>query len=44
MGVMLQIGSEGNKHFLLNHYLKEEYAQAHKEGYLHLHKLYRECN
>lgn len=38
MGVMLQIGSEGNKYFLLNHYLKEEYAQAHKEGYLHFHK------
>ena len=39
MGIMLKVGSEGNKHFILNHFLKPEYAQAHKEGYLHLHDL-----
>ena len=39
MGVMLKCGSEGNKYFLLNHFLKPEYANAHKEGWLHLHDL-----
>lgn len=39
MGIMLKIGSEGNKHFILNNVLKEEWAQAHKEGYVHFHDL-----
>lgn len=37
MGTMLQIGSEGNKYFLLNRFLKPEYANAHKEGWVHFH-------
>lgn len=39
MGLMLQIGSEGNKYFLLNRFLKPEYANAHKEGWMHIHDL-----
>ena len=38
MGQMLQIGSEGNNYFLLNHLLKSEYANAYKEGWVHFHK------
>lgn len=36
---LLKIGSESNKYFLLEHVLKKEYSQAHKEGYLHFHDL-----
>ena len=39
MGIMLKIGSESNKYFLLEHCLKPEYSRAHKEGYLHFHDL-----
>ena len=39
MGVMLKLGTESNKYFLLEHVLKKEYAQAHKEGYIHIHDL-----
>ena len=39
MGIMLKIGSESNKYFLLEHCLKSEYSRAHKEGYLHFHDL-----
>ena len=39
MGTMLKIGTESNKYFLLEHVLKPEYAQAHKEGYIHIHDL-----
>lgn len=37
MGVMLQIGTESNKYFILEHSLKSEYSQAHKEGFIHIH-------
>ena len=36
---LFKVGSESNKHFLLEHALKKEYADAHKQGYLHLHDL-----
>lgn len=39
MGIMLKIGTESNKYFLLEQYLKPEYSQMHKEGYVHLHDL-----
>ena len=38
MGIMLKCGSEGNKYFLLNHFLKPKYADAHKTGHIHIHK------
>ena len=38
MGAMLKLGSESNKYYLLEHVLKKEYAQAHKDGYIHIHK------
>ena len=39
MCIMLKCGSEGNKYFLLNHFLKPEYANAHRDGYIHMHDL-----
>lgn len=39
MGIMLKCGCEGNKYFILNHFLKKEYAEAHITGMMHMHDL-----
>ncbi|WP_443868565.1 anaerobic ribonucleoside-triphosphate reductase, partial [Mitsuokella multacida] len=37
MGIMLKLGAEGAKHFVDNYVLDEEYAEADRENYIHIH-------
>ena len=37
MGIMLKLGAEGAKHFVDNYMLPEEFAEADKENYIHIH-------
>lgn len=37
MGIMLKLGAEGAKYFVDNYFLPEEYAEADKQGYVHIH-------
>lgn len=37
MGTMLKVGSEASKDFYLKHVIKKEYADAHINGYIHVH-------
>ena len=37
MGIMLKLGAEGAKHFVDNYVLPEEYAEADKENFIHIH-------
>lgn len=39
MGTMLKYGSEGSKHFILNHVLPADIAAAHREGDIHIHDM-----
>lgn len=39
MGAMLKYGTEGSKHFYLEHVLNPEHAAAHKAGDIHIHDL-----
>lgn len=39
MGTMLKYGSEGSKHFILNHVLPADIAAAHQEGDIHIHDM-----
>lgn len=39
MGAMLKYGSEGAKHFYTNYVIKDSFAQAHKNGDIHIHDL-----
>lgn len=39
MGTMLKYGSEGAKEFFEKCVLKPEFAQAHKDGDIHIHDL-----
>jgi len=38
MGIMLKLGTESSKYFLNNYVLPEEFAKAHQEDYIHIHK------
>ena len=37
MGIMLKLGAEGAKHFVDNYVLKEEYAEADRKNFIHIH-------
>ncbi|MBQ1940368.1 MAG: anaerobic ribonucleoside triphosphate reductase [Selenomonadaceae bacterium] len=37
MGIMLKLGAEGAKHFVDNYMLSDEFAEADKENYIHIH-------
>ena len=37
MGIMLNIGAESSKHFVNNYVLPKEFADAHKEHFIHIH-------
>ncbi|MBR1729806.1 MAG: anaerobic ribonucleoside triphosphate reductase [Selenomonadaceae bacterium] len=37
MGIMLKLGAEGSKHFVDNYVLPEEFAEADRENYIHIH-------
>jgi len=37
MGIMLKLGAESSKHFVDNYVLPEEFAQADKENWIHIH-------
>ena len=37
MGMMLKLGAEGAKHFVDNYVLPEEYAEADRENFIHIH-------
>ena len=37
MGIMLKLGAEGAKYFVDNYVLSEEYLEADKQGYIHIH-------
>lgn len=37
MGIMLNIGAESAKHFVNNYVLPKEFADAHKENFIHIH-------
>lgn len=37
MGIMLKLGAEGAKHFVDNYVLPEEFAQADKNNFIHIH-------
>lgn len=37
MGIMLKLGAEGAKHFVDNYVLDEEFAEADRENYIHIH-------
>ncbi len=37
MGIMLKLGAEGAKHFVDNYVLPEEYEEADKKNYIHIH-------
>lgn len=37
MGIMLKLGAEGAKHFVDNYVLKDEFREADKENYIHIH-------
>ena len=39
MGMMLKYGSEGSKQFYMMNVMKPEHAQAHKDGYIHVHDM-----
>ena len=38
MGIMLKFGAEGAKYFVDNYVLPEEFAEADRESYIHIHK------
>ncbi len=37
MGIMLKLGAEGAKHFVDNYVLDEEFREADRENYIHIH-------
>lgn len=37
MGIMLKLGAEGAKHFVDNYVLPEEFVEADKQNYIHIH-------
>lgn len=39
MGAMLKFGSEGSKHFYTQHVMTPRFAEAHREGDIHIHDL-----
>lgn len=39
MGAMLKFGSEGSKHFYTQHVMNPRFAEAHREGDIHIHDL-----
>ena len=39
MGTMLKYGSEGAKHYYLADLISPEFAEAHKNGYIHIHDM-----
>ena len=38
MGIMLKLGAESSKYFVDNYVLPEEFAQADKENWIHIHE------
>lgn len=39
MGAMLQIGATASKEYYLSHLISKEHADAHRQGYIHIHDL-----